>query len=355
VTDLSTWSNIPFFFLQAGLKNGLFALGVALRPERFRTRRFFWNVSRPLVADKPRGFMYSRRYLEDLWASRESGAEVTEFVSHYQLLPPREVVRQPITYYIDATMRQFFDEYGYEIGRRIKLDALAREREAYDASRFVVCMSEWCAEDVRSSYGVPPDRVRVITPGANIDDALVPDESGWDRTMTPLRLGIVGVDWARKGGALLVEVAERLDDRGLPVEVVVAGPPASHVPSHPLVRPLGFVDKRTDGARFVSLVRSFHFGCLLSRAEALGIFPLECMRLGVPVVVTDAGGLEDPGDAGIRVPVDATAEEIADEIASVAADPGRYVAMREAASRKGAHYTWGRTANEFLALLGPRG
>jgi len=250
-------------------------------------------------------------------------------------------------------MRQFFDEYGYEIGRRIKLDALAREREAYQASRFVVCMSEWCAEDVRSSYGLASERVRVITPGANIDDELVPDDSSWDRSMTPLRLGIVGIDWARKGGDLLVEVAEQLDARGLPVEVLVAGPPASRVPSHPLVRPLGYVDKRTEGARFVSLVRSFHFGCLLSHAEALGIFPLECMRLGVPVVVTDAGGLEDPGEAGIRVPVDASGAQIADEIASVVREPGRYVEMREAASRKGAHYTWGRTANEFLKLLDP--
>ena len=38
--------------------------------------------------------------------------------------------------------------------------------------------------------------------------------------------------------------------------------------AHPLLEPEGFVDKRRDSRRFVQLVRSFHFGCLFSSAEA---------------------------------------------------------------------------------------
>ena len=94
---------------------GLFQGGVVLHPGRFRKRRLVWNALRPLTLDTPRGFMYSRRHLEALWSTREEPSEVSEYVSHYQLLPPMEMVREPITYYIDATMRQFFDDYDWRL------------------------------------------------------------------------------------------------------------------------------------------------------------------------------------------------------------------------------------------------
>ena len=103
-----------------------------------------------------------------------------EYISHFQLLPPRNEVREPITYYIDATMRQWFEDYGWRIGRRVRADALAREREAYLSSRYVVAMSDWCSEDVVSSYGVPREKVRTILPGANLDEESLPPAEEWD-------------------------------------------------------------------------------------------------------------------------------------------------------------------------------
>ena len=63
VNRVSTWGGIPYFFLQAGRRNGLFQEGIALHPERFRYPRLFWNALRPLTLDRPRGFMYSRAHL----------------------------------------------------------------------------------------------------------------------------------------------------------------------------------------------------------------------------------------------------------------------------------------------------
>ena len=54
--SVETFSGIPYFFLQAGRRIGLFRAGVALRPERFRRRRLLWNAVRPLTLDRPRGF-----------------------------------------------------------------------------------------------------------------------------------------------------------------------------------------------------------------------------------------------------------------------------------------------------------
>jgi hypothetical protein len=55
-------------------------------------------------------------------------------------------------------------------------------------------MSDWCAENVVSSYGVPPEQVRTILPGANLDeDSLQPAEE-WNGELSPLWLGLVRID-----------------------------------------------------------------------------------------------------------------------------------------------------------------
>ena len=134
-------------------------------------------------------------------------------------------------------------------------------------------MSEWCSEDVVSTYGVAPQQVRTILPAANLDEDSAPREE-WDGELSPLRLGLVGIDWERKGGPLLLEAASILQRMGHDVEVVVLGPDSSRVPAHPSVKALGYVQKGRDFQRFVGILRSFHFGCLLSRIEASGFSTL---------------------------------------------------------------------------------
>jgi hypothetical protein len=99
--DIATFSNIPLFAL------------------------------RPLTLDRPRGWTYSRRYARTVWARREVAGEMEEYISRFQLFPPRDEVAEPITHYIDPTLRQWFEDYGWRVGRRVRSDALARERQGY--------------------------------------------------------------------------------------------------------------------------------------------------------------------------------------------------------------------------------
>jgi glycosyltransferase involved in cell wall biosynthesis len=353
--SISTWSGIPYFFLQAGRRGGLFTAGVGLHPERFRLRRLVWNALRSLTMDRPGGFMYTRDHLEALWRDGDVPAETDEFVSHLQLLPPPEVAAGRVTYYIDATMRQYFDGYGRRLGRRIRAEAVAREQDAYQAARYVVCWSRWCADDVEASYGVSRDNIRVILPGANVDESSLPGPAEWNGSLSPLRLGLVGMDWERKGGPILLETATALERMGHPVEVIVIGPAASRLPSHPSLRAVGLVDKRRDLPRFVELVRSFHFGCLLSRAEALGISTLESLRLGVPVIGTAVGGIVDtvPDEAGFLLPPERTSERLVEALLPLLDTPDLYAKMRAGAARVAKGQSWDRTVKEFKELLGP--
>jgi glycosyltransferase involved in cell wall biosynthesis len=357
VNRVSTWGGIPYFFLQSGRRNGLFQAGVAVHPDRFRRQRLRWNAVRALTLDRPGGFHYSLEYLRDLWADRDEPSGISEYVSHFQPLPPMNAVREPVSYYIDATLRQYIDGYGRSLGKRIRAEVLAREKEAYHASRFVVCMSRWCADDVTDFYGVPPEKVRVILPGANFDEASLPEATGWDGNLSPLRLGLIGIDWERKGGPTLLDAATNLQRMGHSVEVVVIGPQESTLPSHPALRAMGFIDKAREHARFVHLVRSFHFGCLLSSVEASGFFTLECLRLGVPVIVRDVGGLPEnvPENAGVVLPAEETGNRLTEELEAVLSEPERYARMRAAAVNAADYYNWDRTAGEFLALLDANG
>jgi glycosyltransferase involved in cell wall biosynthesis len=126
-----------------------------------------------------------------------------------------------------------------------------------------------------------------------------------------------GIDWERKGGPLLLDTASILGRMGYDVEVVVLGPDPSRVPAHPSLRALGYVHKGRELQRFVEIVRSFHFGCLLSRVEASGFSTLEYLRLGIPIITTAVGGIVDAKGAGLRFPVEADGERVAEALAEV--------------------------------------
>ena len=52
-THLDTWSNIPYFLLQAGRSRQLFSAGLALHPEQLRWQRRLWNLQQWLRTGRP--------------------------------------------------------------------------------------------------------------------------------------------------------------------------------------------------------------------------------------------------------------------------------------------------------------
>jgi glycosyltransferase involved in cell wall biosynthesis len=354
---IGAWSGIPYFFLQAGKEQGFLSAGLSLRPEDLRRRRLFWNLGRVLRGSRPGGFQYSEAFLRRLFA--QAGLrddEEVEIISHFPLLPPRPWPRGwRISYYIDATLRQNFIHYGvaHRIGRKAREDVLRRELEHYHAAERIVCMSRWAANSVVENYGIASSKVHVILPGANLRDADAGPPTGpAEPPLDPLRLGFIGKDWRRKGLPFLLRVAEELARRRIGVPVVALGPCARDLPSHPLLESVGFVDKQHDSRRFVQLVRSFHFGCLFSSAEAYGIANLECMRLGVPVLASRVGGIPDTvreGLAYLFAPACPPAD-VADLLESFVRDRFAYQDLRQRVARSSSEFSWRRTVRDFIAV-----
>ncbi len=362
-TNLATASNTPYFLLQAGLKPGLFEGGLALQPEQLQWQRRFWNLRQLLLSGKPGGFQYSQSFTQALLAQAQLPADQPlELVSHFPLLPASPWPSAwRVAFYIDATTRQVLEDYG--AGGRItdafQRDLLKRERSAYQLATKVVCMCQWAADSVITDYGIDPAKVHVVPGGANLDEvqlaqllpaALPPPPSA----AQPLRLGFLGKEWQRKGGPFLLELAEALQQRGLPTVVRAIGPDPARLPSHPALQPLGFINKQTDTARFVAELRSWHFGTLFSEAEAFGISNRECLRLGVPVLAHAVGGiastLPDAG-CGQLFPAQPSAVEVADWIHARLNPYEGYIAWRDALAPRWREFTWDAAVEQLAEIL----
>lgn len=358
-TDIATWSNIPYFFLEAGKRNGFLDGGIVLNPSTDRVRDYGWRLARYAASGKFGGRQYSRSFLQELFARGEPIAADTEIISHFPLLPETESFDGDVSFYIDATLTQNFNNYGIgkHLSDRYKEEILGRELRQYSRANHVVAMSNWAARSLIEDYGLSSRKVHVIRPGANLIFRKLTTNEGLSRTclhFDPLRLGFVGKDWRRKNLAFVLEVADRLIARGCATEVVAIGSDVKTLPRHSALRPIGFIDKRIDHSRFTSLMRSVHFGCLFSYAEAFGISNLEFAALGVPLLTWDVGGLADSvlDGSGHLFTKGAKPEEVAECIQSYVHDPERYQTLRRTVFGRRGEFTWDATAARFQELFG---
>jgi glycosyltransferase involved in cell wall biosynthesis len=363
-TDLATWSNIPYFLLQAGMKKGLLQGGLQLQPERLNWQRHAWNLLQLLRSGKPGGFQYSRGFGRALLAQAALSAEQPlALLSHFPLLPvyPWSAAWRT-DFYIDATTHQVLHAYGAgtRIAASVQRNLLERERLAYEQAGAVICMSQWTADSLIDDYAIDPAKVHVVPGGANLDEQLVPQitpaKPPPPSAEQPLRLGFLGKEWQRKGGPFLLELAEALQQRGLPAVIRAIGPDPAQLPSHPALQPLGFINKQTDTARFVAEVRSWHFGTLFSEAEAFGISNRECLRLGVPVLTHAVGGIASTlpdGGCGQLFPAHPGPGEVAQWITGWLNPYEGYLNWREALRPRWHAFTWAAAVEQLAVILPP--
>lgn len=362
-TDPATHGGLSFRLLEAGMANGLLQGGLALQPERLHKQRRIWNLAQWLRSGKPGGFQYSRSFTEALLAQvKLPERESLCLLSHFPLLPPAPWPEcWQVSFYVDATTTQVFDDYGSgkRIGRRFQQDVIAREAAAYRQSVAVICRSQWAADSVINDYGIDPAKVHVVPGGANLDEHQLAQLSAMPpppapSAEKPLRLGFLGKEWQRKGGPFLLELADALQHRGIPTVIRAIGPDPAQLPAHPALQPLGFINKQCDTARFLAELQSWHFGTLFSDVEAFGISNRECLRLGVPVLAHAVGGipstLPDGGCGQLFAPHPSVAE-VADWSAARLISYEGYLAWRAALAPRWREFTWAAAAEQLVVVL----
>lgn len=355
---INTWSNIPYFFLKAGQRADFLHYGLPLNPEKLRLQRLLWNGWQHLTTARHGGFQYSTTALSQLFSQVKLSDKPTDIISHFPLLPPMPWPSSwSVSYYLDATTKQIFEDYGLgaKVSPRIRQTALKREKANFQACDRVVCMSTWAAQSVVEDYGICPRKVHIIPGGANLDEEALTSSlkaPSFLSSLQPLRLGFVGKDWSRKGLPYLLRVADAILQRGLLVEVIVVGPLEQSLPRHPAIRGMGFINKSTHLSDYVQLVQSFHFGCLFSTAEAFGISTLECLRLGVPAIAHRVGGIPAtlPEGLGHLFTPGTTPQAVADVLERYIQDPDRYIELRQRVAARAQEFSWNNTVHKFVQL-----
>ena len=370
--DVATWSNIPYHFFHAGRAAGFLTHALDLDDPDYGKHRNRWRLATLARLQKPLGYQRSEAAGERLWSLVPPELQQGEIISHAQSFPSVRAMKNGavVSYYLDNTLLgnavdlRDMDDFSPAMRKRF----LARERELYQAAKFVVGMSHRTAAMAVDDYGVDPAKVFVVRPGANINDDAV--EAFFARTPreswrggepftndNPAVIVFIGMDPIRKGLHKLVGAAEELGRRGRHVRVRVVGKNADDLKNHPLVEDRGVISKRTDLPRFVDAVGTAAMGSLLSTGEPLGISTLECLRLGVPVLGADTGGIPDcvPGDAGVLVSTTATAADVADAIEPRLFDPAAYANMAAAARSRSAEASWATCVGKMQQVWDGRG
>jgi glycosyltransferase involved in cell wall biosynthesis len=376
VNDPTTWSGIPYHFLQAAKAEAIFDEGLPLAVEGIerQVRRWIWNAMSVLSGDRLGGYQYSVSFLETLWAPHRERLRGSLVVNCFQLYPPSIVADSSIEkwFFIDQTLLQLFDHYRLRssVGRRIAKEAVERERDGYHTSTGIIASSSWATRSIIEDYGVPPGRVHVVVPGANLDpeayahwereeerrraaNSSVPDA---DR---PVRFVFVGKDWKRKGLDRLLRGFALARRQECNATLRVIGCPRESLPvalqNVPWVEWCGFIDKRREAERFLHLVAECDVGCLLSWAEAGAIVLREYHALGLAALGTSVGGSPELvcSVASWLLEADVSDEEVATTILTICRNRDDLAAAKTEAWSKRHSFLYIATVRTLTELLGP--
>lgn len=366
VHDVNCWSNIPYFFFRAGKKTGFLDEGLSINLKKLSLPRTAWHALAPFRMEHYGGFQYTR-FGNETMARQIDWTNIGEVVSHAQHFPPYELMLKKgisFSHYIDFPLPSLFDDYeiAKTIGARTARNALIRERDQYEAAKFVVCMSPWAVRQVVERCWTPAHKVHAIIPGANLPEELFQNENSVnereffdqlpDGKGIPLRIAFVGKIPLRKGLDRLVEAIRILRSRRLRAVIRVIGPRENLFPNDPEVEHLGFINKQQEPHRLVHELRGCHLGALPSYQEAFGIAALEYLRCGLPALITRTGGLGDslPQDCAIILEQNCTGDDIADVLEDLLRNPSEFANLRRNAQAKSRYASWDRCVRDFERL-----
>jgi glycosyltransferase involved in cell wall biosynthesis len=199
--------------------------------------------------------------------------------------------------------------YGYNNPRvdRNLLVGQLRHRLAQNVFRDAVHLLPWSGfakESLIRDYGIREDKITIVPPG--IDLKVWSDHSdnsqGAETSANNLRVLFVGGNFARKGGDLLLSIARKEEFQQCDFHFVTKGFKG------PSGRNIFVYDNlEANSEALISLYRQADIFALPTRADFFPFAALEAMAMGLPVLITKVGGIEEivtDGENGFTVPVD---------------------------------------------------
>jgi glycosyltransferase involved in cell wall biosynthesis len=313
-----------------------------------------------------------RRRVSDMLAMgravSRAGLDVIYFPASYSFFPVWNAGRVVVT--MHDTLALAHPEWVFPTWRG-KMAWRAKERAAATWADRIVTVSQAARRDLIAWFGLPEDRVRVVTEGP--DAAFGPGDQGPRSDAVLRRRGI------EPGTRYLLYVGGLSPHKNL-IRLIQAfaggAPPATrlilvgdlgdvfhtHVPAlreavqrlglHPRVHFTGFVPD----ADLAHLYRRAYALAQPSLMEGFGLPPVEAMACGTPVLCSTAGSLpEVVGEAGVYFdPTDVPA--MSQAIRALLASPAQRDRLARLALDRARRFTWAAASRSLLECfeeLGP--
>jgi glycosyltransferase involved in cell wall biosynthesis len=368
--DIRVFSGITYHLAKQGVEDGLLTGMINLHPRsvgdwRVYARAGLWKLSGGLRGRY--GFKLTDGYLDGIWKRGLPALRDSIVINNFQLFGPHflrshEAFGIEPYCYIDGTLEEYFGNYRpFDTAKFDQIamrHALAVEREGYASCRKIVVMSKRSAENITQHYNVPPRKIHIVPPGANIPERLVePLDSRPERFYRPgkktLVVGFTGLSSERKGLPTIAQAVGLVRRNGYDVRLHVIGRCPPEIAQQDGITYFGLIDKSVDMDRFIEIVGNVDVGCLLSRAENAGIALLEFLRMGVPIIATNVGGIPDIVElgAGQLVSPEISADDLAQCFARLIDEPDQMAKLKHSAWQRRHNASWRRAVKELKALL----
>ena len=217
--------------------------------------------------------------------------------------------RVPTALCLDVTPR-LLDRYSswYETGSALSAGLFerfkrSRTKEVYERSRALLPWSGMARASLVNDYSINEARIHVIPPGINLRLwQPPPGRDGVPEMSRRLNILFVGGHFLRKGGDLLLRVAGHPELASCEFHLVTksyVGPRIPNVFIHPDISP------NSDELR--RLYREADVFVFPTRADFSPLALCEALAMGLPVITTDVGALDEIVDDGVNgfvIPVD---------------------------------------------------
>jgi glycosyltransferase involved in cell wall biosynthesis len=178
-------------------------------------------------------------------------------------------------------------------------------RETFRRAALVHCVSQDILDEARN-YGLDPARAELIRPAVDIEFFRpAAPETGPGDGDGPLRIITTGSLIWRKGYEFALRAVAGLRARGVPAQLEVIGDGPERQRILYTAHDLGIDDSvvllgRLGPERVRDHLRSADAFVLSSLCEGISNAVLEAMACGLPVVVTDCGGMREAVDDGVE-------------------------------------------------------
>lgn len=208
---------------------------------------------------------------------------------------PDLVESVPACFIMDMTpdqMAAMGHHYGYDQRRARFLGGWKRRATAriYRHASAFLPWNAWVGASLADDWGVPTDRIVPVSPG--VDTRLFVPSNEQSDPRDPVRILFVGGDFQRKGGDLLLRW---LEDAPVPVELHLVTRDKVETTSPNVFVHRGLTNNSPE------LVRRYQRSDLFvlpTRADCYSLVSLEAMACGLPVIVSNLGGIPDIVDEG---------------------------------------------------------